>query len=52
MDFDISPEGVFIDINDAPLKLLDFERKEEALENNVRDFYIDIGDLNEIIKEI
>ena len=52
MAFAISPEGVFIDINDAGLKLLNFESSEEALANNVRDFYVDIGERTELIKEI
>jgi PAS domain S-box-containing protein len=52
MAFAISPEGVFIDINDAGLRLLDFESKEEALANNVRDFYVDIAERTELIKEI
>jgi PAS domain S-box-containing protein len=52
MAFAISPEGIFIDINDAGLKLLGFESKEEALANNVRDFYVDIAERTELIKEI
>jgi PAS domain S-box-containing protein len=52
MAFAISPEGLFIDINDAGLKLLVFESKEEALANNVRDFYVDIAERTELIKEI
>jgi PAS domain S-box-containing protein len=52
MAFAISPEGLFIDINDAGLKLLGFESKEEALANNVRDFYVDIAERTELIKEI
>lgn len=52
MAFAITPEGVFIDINDAGLKLLGFESKEEALANNVRDFYVDIAERTELIKEI
>jgi PAS domain S-box-containing protein len=50
--FAISPEGVFIDINDAGLKLLGFESKEEALASNVKDFYVDIQERKELLKEI
>ena len=52
MAFAISPEGMFIDINDAGLKLLGFESKEEALTNNVRDFYVDLAERAELIAEI
>ncbi len=52
MAFAISPEGVFIDINDAGLKFLGFDNKEEALANNVRDFYVDVAERTELIKEI
>jgi PAS domain S-box-containing protein len=52
MAFAISPEGLFIDINDAGLKLLGFKSKEEALTNNVRDFYVDIAERTELIAEI
>jgi PAS domain S-box-containing protein len=50
--FAISPDGVFIDINDAGLKLLGFESKEEALASNVKDFYVDIKERKELLKEI
>jgi PAS domain S-box-containing protein len=52
MAFAISPEGMFIDINDAGLNFLGFASKEEALANNVRDFYVDIAERTELIKEI
>ena len=52
MAFAISPEGLFIDINDAGLKFLGFESKEEAMANNVGDFYVDIIERAELIKEI
>lgn len=52
MAFAIAPEGAFIDINDAGLKLLGFSSKEEALENNVKDFYVDVDERTELIKEI
>jgi len=52
MAFAISPEGMFIDINDAGLNLLGFASKEEALANNVGDFYVDIAERTELIAEI
>ncbi len=52
MAFAISPEGMFIDINEAGLNLLGFATKEEALANNVRDFYVDIAERTQLIAEI
>jgi PAS domain S-box-containing protein len=52
MAFAISPEGVFIDINDAGLKFLGFETKEEALASNVKDFYVDVTERAVLLKEI
>jgi PAS domain S-box-containing protein len=52
MAFAITPEGVFIDINAAGLKLLGFESKEEALASNVKDFYVDLSERAELIEEI
>ena len=52
MAFAISPEGMFIDINDAGLKFLGFENKDEAMASNVRDSYVDISERTELIKEI
>lgn len=41
MAYSVTPEGIFIDINDAGLKLLGFESKEEALASNLKTFYVD-----------
>jgi len=41
MAYAVTPEGIFIDINDAGLKLLGFESKEEALASNLKAFYVD-----------
>jgi PAS domain S-box-containing protein len=52
MAFAITPEGVFIDINEAGLKLLGLESKEEALASNVKDFYVDLSERAQLIEEI
>ncbi len=52
MAFAITPEGVFIDINEAGLKLLGFENKDEALASNVKDFYVDIAERIGLVEEI
>ena len=52
MAFAMSPEGVFLDINDAGLKLLGLESKEEALARNVGEFYVDLAERTELIQEI
>ena len=38
MAFTLTPEGIFLDINDAGIKLLGFDDKAEALASNVKDF--------------
>lgn len=52
MAFAITHEGQFLDINDAGLKLLGFESREEALASNVTDFYVDPLEREEFVKEI
>lgn len=52
MAFSITPQGIFMDINEAGLKLLGFESKEEALSRNVEDFYVDISERERLLKEI
>ena len=54
MAYVVTPEGSFIDINEAGLKLLGFESREEALAANMKKFYADrseradfLGELNE-----
>jgi len=41
MAYSVTPEGTFMDINDAGLKLLGFESKEEALRTNIKETYVD-----------
>jgi PAS domain S-box-containing protein len=52
MAFILTPKGRFIDINDAGLKLLGFENREEALGSNIEDFYVDISERTRLVEEI
>lgn len=52
MAFTVTPEGVFIDINEAGLKLLGLENKEEALASNMEDFYVDISERAGLLQEV
>lgn len=52
MAFTLTPDGVFLDINEAGMKLLGFEDKMEALAGNVEDFYVDLTERQALLKEI
>lgn len=52
MAFTLTPEGRFLDINDAGLNLLGLESKEEALASNMEDFYEDISERVGLVEEI
>jgi PAS domain S-box-containing protein len=52
MAYAVTPEGTFMDINDAGLKLLGFESKEEALRTNIRQTYVDPSERDELLAEM
>ncbi|GLI33165.1 PAS domain-containing protein [Desulforhabdus amnigena] len=52
MAFTITPEGDFIEINEAGLKLLGLENMEEAYETNIKNFYVDVSEREELVREI
>lgn len=52
MAYAVTPEGIFMDINDAGMKLLGLESREEALVSNLRDFYLDVSQRAELLAEI
>jgi PAS domain S-box-containing protein len=52
MAYAVTPEGAFLDINDAGMKLLGFESKEEALASNLRNFYVDPSERAGLLAEI
>ncbi len=52
MAYAVTPEGTFMDINDAGLKLLGFESKEEALGTNIKQTYVDPSEREELLAEM
>lgn len=52
MAYVVSPDGAFIDLNNAGIKLLGFESREEALAGNLRKFYVDRSERAELLAEI
>ena len=52
MAYAVTPEGTFMDINDAGLKLLGFESREEALGTNIKKTYVDLSEREELLAEI
>jgi PAS domain S-box-containing protein len=52
MAYAVTPEGTFMDINDAGLKLLGFESREEALGTNIKQTYVDLSEREELLAEI
>ena len=52
MAYAVTPEGTFMDINEAGLKLLGFESKEEALRTNIKETYVDPSERMELLAEM
>jgi PAS domain S-box-containing protein len=52
MAFTLTPDGTFLDINDAGMKLLGFNSREEALSSNIEDFYVNLNERAGLIREI
>lgn len=52
MAFTLTPEGTFLDINEAGVRLLGFANKAEALSSNVEDFYVDLAERRALLEEI
>lgn len=52
MAYQVTPDGVFMDINDAGLKLLGLESLEEARKCNVKEFYVDLSERAGLLAEI
>jgi len=52
MAYAVTPEGVFMDINEAGLKLLGFENKEEALRTNIKQTYVDPSEREDLLVEM
>jgi PAS domain S-box-containing protein len=52
MAYAVTPDGAFLDINDAGVKLLGFATREEALASNLKDFYTDLSERAGLLAEI
>ncbi|NTV42044.1 MAG: PAS domain S-box protein [Syntrophobacteraceae bacterium] len=52
MAYAVTPEGTFMDINDAGMKLLGLQNREEALAANLKDFYVDVSQRAGLLAEI
>jgi PAS domain S-box-containing protein len=52
MAYAVTPEGTFMDINDAGLNLLGFGSREEALGTNIKQTYVDLSEREEFLAEI
>jgi PAS domain S-box-containing protein len=52
MAYVVTPEGTFIDINDAGLKLLGFKNKEEAFGYNITQVYVEPSERKELVDEL
>jgi len=52
MAYSVTPDGAFLDINDAGMKLLGFESKKEALASNLKNFYVDMSERARFLAEI
>ncbi|GAB1409683.1 hypothetical protein MASR1M90_08370 [Desulfovibrionales bacterium] len=52
MAFTVSPEGFFLDINDAGIELLGLESRKAALHSNVQSFSKDPAVIDEILNEL
>jgi PAS domain S-box-containing protein len=52
MAYAVTPEGTFMDINEAGLKLLGFESRVEALRTNIKQTYVDPSEREELLAEM
>jgi PAS domain S-box-containing protein len=52
MAYAVTPEGTFMDINEAGLKLLGFENREEALHTNIKETYVDPSEREDLLAEM
>ncbi|MCE5242220.1 MAG: PAS domain S-box protein, partial [Desulfobacteraceae bacterium] len=52
MAFTLTPQGDFIDINEAGMKLLGFDDRKAVLASNIKDFYVDVTERTELLDDI
>ena len=52
MAYSVTPDGTFIDINEAGIQMLGFESREEALAGNLRNFYENLSERADLLAQI
>lgn len=52
MAYCVTPDGTFIDINEAGIQMLGFSSREEALAGNLRNFYENLSERAELLAQI
>jgi PAS domain S-box-containing protein len=52
MAYSVTPEGRFLDINEAGIQMLGFSDREEALAANLKDFYEDLSERAGLLAQI
>lgn len=52
MAYSVTPEGRFLDINEAGIQMLGFSSREEALSANLKDFYEDLSERAGLLAQI
>lgn len=52
MAYSVTPDGTFIDINDAGIQMLGFSSREEALASNLRHFYENLSERADLLAQI
>ena len=52
MAYSVTPDGKFLDINEAGLQMLGFASREEALNSNLKEFYEDLSERAHLLAQI
>ena len=52
MAYAVTPDGNFMDINEAGLKLLGFKTRQEALGSNIEQIYVDLSERKMLVSEL
>ena len=52
MAYSVTPDGTFIDINEAGIQMLGFANREEALASNLKDFYENLSERADLLAQI
>jgi PAS domain S-box-containing protein len=52
MIYVVTPEGKFIDVNPAGVKLLGFDSKEDMMSRTIKDLYVDLSERDDIMRDM